>query len=603
MAEILGAIASGISIGALAGQVALSIVKLKSIINDIKDAPEDIKILIDEIEDVQLLISDIENDQAHNPYAKLFLESQSAVRCLDHCRRGVERLCRVADTMTTDFQNKKSIKKKLIAASIIWKRDMVKKYKDELASALRLLILSYQIYTSALIQFQPDIITSKVVQLVKDETTRVISGNSLASPTAAVVRSGVTFTSKRLQFHWLRWKSYSLILGQAWDIKILKSQQGWKFSMKMYAVVSPESLVVKYIQRDNMRGLQRLFSLGKASPFTICLGEDPGSSHYSRPLLRIAAEIGNYEISKFLIDQGADPAFNPDSSWSILTAFAANASNHGRNTDDLYNLVNLIGSRSEVNISELSHYRGSVSVFSALLEHMETPLGELPVNLRCSLAIRLAHNPGFNSSKLFLIALNCKPTLPCAINYQEEGITLLHAAAGALGYLSARNTKDTDFPIRIDNIELEISGWKSILKELIGGGADLHITGSLYIGIQATPFLFMLYHLCDCLRIHLRIDLQHAVTSWISVLSDLNIDLMQYGLREKLTWSAIEFPKREVLYDDEIDYYQYRLIDFEYGPSLKDWRIWINEHTDEYVGDFWDMLEKKENIMPGTWID
>lgn len=147
MAEVLGVVASGVGIGSLVGQIASSVMKLKSYMDLVKDAPEDIRILIDEIEDLQLLISDIEDDRARYPYPDLLVKSGSALRCLAHCRRGVERLRHVVDRMAVDFSSITPLKRKLVAASVIWKRDTIEKYKAELASALRLLTLSHQIYT------------------------------------------------------------------------------------------------------------------------------------------------------------------------------------------------------------------------------------------------------------------------------------------------------------------------------------------------------------------------------------------------------------------------------------------------------------------------
>jgi hypothetical protein len=148
MAEILGVIASGVSIGALAGQIASSVVKLKTYLDQVRDAPEDIKILIDEIDNLHLLLSDIEDDQSRNPYSAMLVDNSSALRCLDHCKRGVERLQRVADEMAVNFEDVKPMKKKLISAKIVWKRDKVERYRAELASAVRLLTLACQIYTT-----------------------------------------------------------------------------------------------------------------------------------------------------------------------------------------------------------------------------------------------------------------------------------------------------------------------------------------------------------------------------------------------------------------------------------------------------------------------
>lgn len=147
MAEVLGLVASGVSIGALAGQIASNIVKLKSYLDQIRDAPEDVAILIHEIEDVHSLLSDIEDDQSRNPYLTMLLDNNSASRCLEFCKRGVERLQILVDDIAVDFEHLKPIKKTWKAAKIVWKRDRVEKYRADLASAVRLITLSQQIYT------------------------------------------------------------------------------------------------------------------------------------------------------------------------------------------------------------------------------------------------------------------------------------------------------------------------------------------------------------------------------------------------------------------------------------------------------------------------
>jgi len=147
MAEVLGAIASGVTMGALAGQIATSVLKLKSYLDEIKDAPENIRTLVDEIEDLQILLADIEYDEERNPYSEMLVQNNSASRCLKHCRRGVEKLARIVDDMDVDFERLGYMKRKLAGVKHVWKRDKVDKYRAELESAVRLLNLSHQVYT------------------------------------------------------------------------------------------------------------------------------------------------------------------------------------------------------------------------------------------------------------------------------------------------------------------------------------------------------------------------------------------------------------------------------------------------------------------------
>jgi hypothetical protein len=59
--------------------------------------------------------------------------------------------------------------------------------------------------------------------------------------------------------------------------------------MRIYAIVSSDSLVVRYTEKGDIEGLQQLFLLGQASPYTICMESEPREthSHFSRPLLRV----------------------------------------------------------------------------------------------------------------------------------------------------------------------------------------------------------------------------------------------------------------------------------------------------------------------------
>ena len=160
-------------------------------------------------------------------------------------------------------------------------------------------------HNRSLIQLQPDIITSRVAGLLQAEAAKMASINLSTSSNALEVRKGNSSRSRGTQAPWLRWERYSLLLGRAWEFEISKSQQGWKFSMCIYAIVSPKSLVVRYTSEGNLDGLKELFSLGEASPFTICMGSEPiGSSHFSRPLLRVRKAFPVYIHELMGTDRG-----------------------------------------------------------------------------------------------------------------------------------------------------------------------------------------------------------------------------------------------------------------------------------------------------------
>lgn len=146
MAELLAVVASGISVAQLAGQIASSVLKLKSYLDQIKEAPEDIRNLIEEIEVVLLLLTEVEQDQAQQP--TLVRRPVPALRCLDNCKKAVESLRSGVDELGADIEGAKFPKKNNRWASVkmVWKRERIEKYRSNLATALSLLNLAYQVH-------------------------------------------------------------------------------------------------------------------------------------------------------------------------------------------------------------------------------------------------------------------------------------------------------------------------------------------------------------------------------------------------------------------------------------------------------------------------
>jgi len=94
---------------------------------------------------------------------------------------------------------------------------------------------------------------------------------------------------------------------------------------------------------------------------------------------------------------------------------------------------------------------------------------------------------------------------------------------------------------------------------------------------------------------------------WLEDLMSAGVDLLEYGRNEKAIHARILKAKPlNVL--PLTQYYwrgcQWDLLDFTFGPSPGDWRVWLTEPTDRFAGEFWSMIEPPEaGPMPGMWID
>ena len=147
MAEAIGVIASGIAIGSLAAGIASSIVKLKSYWDQVQNAPEDIHDLLEELEVLSHLLADIANDQQQNSMSSLIFDSTAISRCLQHCQRSADRLKELTDILSTDLDNSTRRKKQFAFAKVVLKKVQIDRYKEKLEGAIRVLSLSYQMYT------------------------------------------------------------------------------------------------------------------------------------------------------------------------------------------------------------------------------------------------------------------------------------------------------------------------------------------------------------------------------------------------------------------------------------------------------------------------
>jgi hypothetical protein len=137
----LGVAASGIGIASLAIQVGDSILKLKSFWEAVKEAPEDIKHLIDEIEILSLVLSEIgkESDEGEEPP----IASPSASKCQELCQKGLKALQDVVHELESEMKKRKRVG----SVKAVLKKGTVDKLKDRLRSAQLLLMLSNITYT------------------------------------------------------------------------------------------------------------------------------------------------------------------------------------------------------------------------------------------------------------------------------------------------------------------------------------------------------------------------------------------------------------------------------------------------------------------------
>ncbi|TGO64492.1 hypothetical protein BOTNAR_0088g00220 [Botryotinia narcissicola] len=136
MAEVLGTIASGISIAQLAGNLASSIIKLKNYWDQIQDAPDDIAFLVQEIESYHAILRSILEKQAQltvscQPTGGFFDQS------IKLCQNASLKLDGLVNALTKDIDSNRKWKRTMGSANILLKADQSKKLKKRIKNATR----------------------------------------------------------------------------------------------------------------------------------------------------------------------------------------------------------------------------------------------------------------------------------------------------------------------------------------------------------------------------------------------------------------------------------------------------------------------------------
>lgn len=313
----------------------------------------------------------------------------------------------------------------------------------------------------------------------------------------------------------------------------------------------------------------------------------------------------------FLLDQGADP-----NSLEELPIFT-----HARYSHNAVGLESLVPSMclllrhidvqyesaEEAAISVLGEFCGTFEEFVFLQQHFCPSFYQLSKQFRIRLALSLythSGSYGYPSHAGEIVrniigtdVLGVGDFNICYFIELEYGYftsTLIHFAARHLGQHkillgSAQNEREA---------RSNYGAWSGLCHEFLRVVIALH-----HLVDGQTPFLSFLH---GDISAHFypgplfrRIDVQ----VWVEHLEAAGVDLAEYGEAEKYVWKTqITVCDREFYTPNRYgDWMLQRMIGFTYGPSPTDWYVWLSEPSDHFAGEFWDMIERPVEVMPGAW--
>lgn len=275
---------------------------------------------------------------------------------------------------------------------------------------------------------------------------------------------------------------------------------------------------------------------------------------------------------------------------------------------------------------------GPIAMFKNIQNQIYPPYYQRTVGERMMWASEICQSSGWysNGPKLVDLALDLDGIVTsemAAWADTEDGRTLLHSLAGALAYSYKVYTGDIDDDLDRTHRELveaspilvhdgvhyqDCTGmWTPLIRRFLQAGADVH---ALNLKLQ-TP-LWTLFDLMDVLGDYDELQTRRAILSilvtWLTAFYESGMNLQQYGEKEK-ELGTFEFSKYYYL-----NYRTGGVVGIAFGPHPSDWRFWWAEPTDEYAGDFWELIEEDglwepesdlseeeelEQAIPGAWED
>ncbi|KAH9218729.1 hypothetical protein DL95DRAFT_521084 [Leptodontidium sp. 2 PMI_412] len=561
MVEVLGVVASGIAVTQLAGQVTKSIIKLKEYWDQVQEAPAEIKYLLREIDSLSLILSHIQDDQAKQTTGGIQVDNLCIRQSLELCKEGADELRGLADELAEKIDGKKGWRKKVGSVKVVLKREDVKKLKKRMKNAIRLLSLSYQWHTNAMIQIQPDIIVSRMTEHI---SSLAISDNPQQSPktqpssskdqeTAAVVQrqydmwisspSWVTYLFGQFEYHQrtrlhkgrrreditTKYKLPQFIANRVLELQGHNTLSGWKVNIQTYRVLPYDNPFFSAITKGDIVAIRHM--------------------------------LANKEY--FITDR--DPYLNRTALHS-LPAYTLNSQYRAREHIAIAAGIALGWSWDKCSALNVEYWMdGNSDTKGEMVDWVDSEGSNF---LHC-----LARGFGQFS---------------WATNYREMNSQIEHDAARAWHRLICRSISAGCSIFSVDH-----SG-KTILSTVI----DEYLTYYLY---GNRPLW----------------DIQLVLREWLDDLAGCGIDLLAYGDAEKAHWHLGNWgyecscPQRPVNGDavlcntQHVSYHHYPkrwhchddypkkgiTVRFVYGPQPEDWIFDIEERGLVCARDFWRMVE------------
>jgi hypothetical protein len=264
MAELVGLV---VGVLPLSLQLAESVQKARRFHTAVKDAPERLAEIKDEIEMFSGILADMESNRT----SRHADSGPTLQRCVDICRKAIDRFSKCADALESRMERQKhrgSIRFAMKVQNIECEIARLGRLKSDLAFAYMLYREATEEARGARLQSHLVQLTSQLQQLVDNNAAhlqQISSSNDSCVLTTEVKKiSRQRPSGGRTEFR-LRtppWLSHTI-----WEIYSRRATAEWTVSLRAYSIVPHDAPIFKACQHGDIRRMRELFDGGFASPF------------------------------------------------------------------------------------------------------------------------------------------------------------------------------------------------------------------------------------------------------------------------------------------------------------------------------------------------
>ncbi|KAJ5787284.1 hypothetical protein N7457_002274 [Penicillium paradoxum] len=608
MAEVIGVVSGALTFATVIVQIGKSITVIKDYWEEFRDAPADLQRLVEEIKVFGLILANIDEDLSQPSVSSALEKSKHAPHILELCKKAAEELDLVCKDLSQDVGSSSNcVRRTRKALRVMTSKGKIEKNKTRLQNAVQWLMLSQQTYTIAFLQIQPQLIAEKIAQrelyfsASTQLQTHTATQESCVNYTPIGTARTKAWTSVQNRGKYWRLTLPSWITSKVLEVGGMRVPDGWNWVLRTYNIIPYASEVVFLIRKGDIKGLQDLFASRQASVFDLVYGH-----------IGLLQYTNRVDVLEFLLGQGADPA-------TVRTGLIVDFNLEGRFQSSIPYMRVLFrhlhityDSTTEATNGLFRYFHGTPEDFLFLQRACFPSFYQLPLSDRIKMAIGIVglscfhpYMPDLFKTIIGKDVLEAKEIQLKFRSRRYPSTTIFHFVARNMG---CEQEPPLPFGLKLPGTSMQTqcaswyqakTSWWGLFQEYLHTGANIH---DLVEG--RTIFLSFLTgydnHSSWLTSQRRRNDLGSATELWLKALQANGVDLKQFGRAELVIWRNENIRKEFVAHGCH-DRLAKRIIGFTYGPSPEDWHLWVSEPTDRFAGEFWSLIERPVEVMPGTW--